>query len=120
VVFRLTSGEREALITNLEEDEVEEKAFPELYYKRWTVETKYNQVKQKMEQENFSGRLVDNVKQNFHAMMTTPNEAVELIVFSGHGYFLRQVPAILPRVYRPQARCARTSPSPIPLRSRPL
>jgi hypothetical protein len=30
-------------------------------------------MKQKMELENFSGRLVDNVKQDFHAMMTTPN-----------------------------------------------
>jgi hypothetical protein len=37
------------------------------------VETKYNQVKQKMELENFSGRLVDNIKQDFYAMMTASN-----------------------------------------------
>jgi hypothetical protein len=73
IVFRLASGEREALITNLGEDEMEEDAFPELYYKRWPVETKYNQVKQKMVLENFSGRLVDNIKQDFYAMMTAPN-----------------------------------------------
>jgi IS4 transposase len=48
-VFRLKSGEREALITNLDEAEVEDAAFPALYYKRWSVETKYKQVKQKLE-----------------------------------------------------------------------
>jgi hypothetical protein len=73
VVFRLGNGEREALITNLEEAEMETAAFPELYYKRWPIETKYNQVKQKMELENFSGRLVDHIKQDFYAMMTVSN-----------------------------------------------
>jgi hypothetical protein len=37
------------------------------------VETKYNQLKQKFEPENFSGRLVDTIKQNFYAMMTVSN-----------------------------------------------
>jgi hypothetical protein len=73
VVFRLKSGERETLITNLEEGEMEAAAFPELYYKRWPIETKYNQLKQKMELENFSGRLADNIKQDFYAMMTISN-----------------------------------------------
>jgi hypothetical protein len=73
IVFTLSNGEREALITNLEEGEVEEAAFPELYNKRWPIETKYNQVKQKLELENFSGRLVDNIKQDFYAMMTVAN-----------------------------------------------
>ncbi|MDR0377289.1 MAG: hypothetical protein LBH70_05795, partial [Spirochaetaceae bacterium] len=71
--FRLKSGEQEALTANPWEDEMEEAAFPELYYKRQPVETKYNQVKQKMELENFSGRLVDNIKQDFYAMMTVSN-----------------------------------------------
>jgi hypothetical protein len=73
VVFPLKSGEREALITNLEEGEMEEEAFPELYYKRWPIETKYDQVKQKLELENFSGRLVDNIKRDFYAIMTVSN-----------------------------------------------
>jgi hypothetical protein len=49
---------------------MEEGAFPELYYRRWPVETKYNRVKQKMELENFSSRLADNIKQDFYSMMT--------------------------------------------------
>jgi hypothetical protein len=73
IVFRLANGEREALITNLEEGEMESALFPELYYKRWPVETKYNQVKRKLELENFSGRLADNIKQDFYAMMTVSN-----------------------------------------------
>jgi hypothetical protein len=73
LVFRFASGEREALTTNLEEDEVEEDAPPKLYCKRCPVETKYNQARQKMDLENFSGRLAGNVKQDFHAMTTAPD-----------------------------------------------
>jgi hypothetical protein len=73
VVFRLKSGKREALITNLEEGEMESAVFSERYYKRWPLETKYSQIKQKFELENFSGRLADNIKQDFYAMMTATN-----------------------------------------------
>jgi hypothetical protein len=73
LAFTLAGGGREALITNLDEGEMEDGAFPELYYKRWPIETKYNQLKQKFELENFSGRLVDNIRQDFYAMMTVSN-----------------------------------------------
>jgi hypothetical protein len=73
VVFKLKHGGREMLATNLGEDEIENAAFLELYNKRWPIETKYNQIKQKLELENFSGRLVDNIKQDFYAMMTVSN-----------------------------------------------
>jgi hypothetical protein len=69
----LASGEREILITNLSRKELEYGAFKELYGKRWGIETKYKELKQKLETENFSGRLVDNVKQDFYAMMTVAN-----------------------------------------------
>jgi hypothetical protein len=73
IAFRVKSGEREALATNMEEGEMEAAAFLELYYKRWPTETKYNQLKQKFELESFSGRLADNIRQDFHAMMTASN-----------------------------------------------
>jgi IS4 transposase len=44
----------------VEEREIEVAAFAKLYYKRWPIETKYNRLKQKMELENFGGRLVDS------------------------------------------------------------
>jgi hypothetical protein len=59
----LSTGELEILITNISETEIEYDAFKELYHKRWGIETKYRELKQKLETENFSGRLVDNVKE---------------------------------------------------------
>jgi len=75
----LAGGELEILITNLSEAEMEYGAFGELYHKRWGIETKYKELKQKLETENFSGRLVDNVKQDFYAMMTVANMAASCV-----------------------------------------
>jgi hypothetical protein len=61
------------MITNLEEGEVKDAGFPDLYYKRWPVETRYRQLKQKFEPGNFSGRLVDTIKQDFYATVTVAN-----------------------------------------------
>jgi len=69
----LSSGEEEILITNLTEEEMEYEVFKKLYNMRWGIETKYQQLKQRLEMENFSGKLVDNVKQDFYAMMTVTN-----------------------------------------------
>jgi hypothetical protein len=52
---------------------MEEAAFPRLCCERWPIETKCNQLKQKFELGNLSVRLVDAVKQDFHAMMTASN-----------------------------------------------
>jgi hypothetical protein len=65
IQLRLKSGERETLVTNLGEDQLDYEAFTELYHMRWGIGTKYQTVKQKLKLENFSGRLVDNVKQGF-------------------------------------------------------
>jgi hypothetical protein len=69
----LSSGETETLITNVGEERIEYEAFKELYHKRWGIETKYKTVKQRMDLENFSGRLADSIKQDFYAMMTVSN-----------------------------------------------
>jgi IS4 transposase len=61
----LSTGETETLITNLAKTEIEYGALGELYHKRWGIETKYKELKQKLERENFCGRLVENVKQDF-------------------------------------------------------
>ena len=57
---------------------MEYEAFGELYHQKWGIETKYKELKQKLETENFSGRLVDNVKQDFYAMMTIANMLASL------------------------------------------
>ena len=53
----MSTSEEETLLTNLPESEVEHEAFAELYAKRWSIETKYGELKRKLETENFSGRL---------------------------------------------------------------
>jgi hypothetical protein len=73
IKFTLSTGEEETLITNLTEGEMGTEVFPELYHQRWKIETKYDQVKKKLEIENFSGRLEDNIKQDFYGMMTVAN-----------------------------------------------
>ena len=77
--FRLDGGEEETLITDLKESSIGIKAFKALYFKRWPIETKYDQVKNKLEIENFSGRLVDNIRQDFYATMVLTNLATDFI-----------------------------------------
>jgi hypothetical protein len=73
--FDLDSGETEMLITNLFSRELEEEDFKELYFKRWTVETKYDELKNKLAIENFSGRTETAVRQDFYAAMYLSNLA---------------------------------------------
>jgi hypothetical protein len=78
IKFRLSSGETETLISSLMDRKHTVKGFKALYFKRWPVETKYDEIKKKLEVENFSGRLVDNIRQDFYAAMTIDNIATEL------------------------------------------
>jgi hypothetical protein len=73
VKFELPSGETETLVTNLFELAVEE--FPELYFKRWPVETKYDVVKNKLALENFTGYSKNVILQDFWATMYLSNLA---------------------------------------------
>ena len=77
--FRLSSGEEETLITSLHEKKHSLKTFKRLYFKRWPIETKYDQMKNKLEIENFSGRLVDNIRQDFYAAMVITNLASDMV-----------------------------------------
>ena len=77
--FRLPGGEEETLITDIQDRKHGMKAFKQLYFLRWPVETKYDQVKNKLEIENFSGRLVDNIRQDFFATMVMTNLVTDLV-----------------------------------------
>jgi hypothetical protein len=70
VKFRLGGGERETLISSLTEKRHSIGGFKARYFKRWPIERKYDEVKQKREVENFSGILADNIRQDFYAAMT--------------------------------------------------
>jgi len=71
--FRLEGGEEETILTDIQETKYGINAFKALYFKRWPIETKYNQIKKRLEIENFSGRLVDNIRQDFYATMVLTN-----------------------------------------------
>jgi hypothetical protein len=73
IKFTLPSGEEETLITDLMDKRMGVKAFKGLYFKRWPIETKYDEIKNKLEVENFSGRTFNAVMQDFFITMCMSN-----------------------------------------------
>ena len=61
------------------------KSFKALYFKRWPIETKYDMLKKKLEIENFSGKLVDNIRQDFYATLILTNIAAEFFKEAQQG-----------------------------------
>jgi len=47
--------------------------FKKLYNLRWGIETYYDKLKNKMKAETFSGRTVENIKQEFYALILFSN-----------------------------------------------
>jgi len=67
-------GEVEVLITNLmDEQAMPASEFKELYHLRWGAEENYKRLKQWVEIENFSGKSVLSVKQDFYAKVFATN-----------------------------------------------
>jgi len=73
IKFTLPSGEEETLITDITDKRMGLPAFKALYFKRWPIETKYDEVKNKLEVENFSGRTVNAIMQDFFITMYMSN-----------------------------------------------
>jgi hypothetical protein len=73
IKFKLNSGEEETLITNLNKDELTFEEAKELYFKRWDIETKFDQLKNKLQIENFSGEKPLIVEQDFYASVLISN-----------------------------------------------
>lgn len=74
VKFDLPSGEKETLITNLDNSTSFEEC-KALYFKRWGIETNYDDLKNKFEIENFSGDSVRVIEQDFFATLLLSNIA---------------------------------------------
>jgi hypothetical protein len=72
----LESGESEILITNLlDQDAYPTECFGDLYHYRWPVEEDDNHMKHRLEIENFTGKSVLSVYQDFYAKVLTKNLA---------------------------------------------
>jgi hypothetical protein len=73
IKFTLPSGEEETLITDITDKRMGIPAFKVLYFKRWPIETKYDEIKNKLAVENFSGRTVNAIMQDFFIAMYMSN-----------------------------------------------
>jgi hypothetical protein len=70
----LESGETEILVTSLlNKDRYPHRLFADLYHWRWPVEEDYKLMKYRIEIENFSGKTVHSVYQDFHAKVLSKN-----------------------------------------------
>lgn len=69
----LSTGEIEYLATSLSADFLSADEAEKLYRLRWGIETKYDHIKNTLELENFSGRTVNSVYQDFYATATLAN-----------------------------------------------
>jgi len=77
---KLDTGESEILITSLLNTKKHpHEQFSELYHLRWPVEEDYKTMKQWIEIENFSGKSVLSVYQDFHAKVFAKNLISALI-----------------------------------------
>jgi len=76
----LPTGETEVLITSLiERKKYPSEIFGDLYHHRWPVEEDYKVMKSRIQIENFSGKTVHSVYQDFYAKIFTKNFAAILI-----------------------------------------
>jgi hypothetical protein len=71
----LDSGEEETLITNLSSDELNYEEAKELYFKRWGIETNFDELKNRLQLENFSGEKPLIIEQDFYASLFVSNMA---------------------------------------------
>lgn len=71
--FMLTSDKEEILITDLFNKNFTVDVLKELYFMRWGIETKFNDLKNRLEVENFSGTTKIAIEQDFYATMYLSN-----------------------------------------------
>jgi len=71
--FYLSSGEEETLMTDITDKHLGVEDFKKLYFLRWGIETKFDEIKNKLQVENFSGRTNKAVIQDFYISMFIAN-----------------------------------------------
>ena len=75
----LSSGEIEVLVTSLlNKSDFPHSIFQALYHHRWPIEEDYQVIKSRLEVENWNGKSVTAVYQEFHATVFTKNHTAIL------------------------------------------
>jgi len=75
IKFDLDSDITEILVTNIFDENFTVADFKVLYYKRWGIEVKYNELKSKLQIENFTGETVVAIEQDFYVTVYLSNMA---------------------------------------------
>jgi len=75
VKFALDNGTEEVLVTNVFDKSFTLDDFKVLYFKRWGLEVKYDELKQRLQLENFDGVKEIAVMQDFYATIFLANMA---------------------------------------------
>lgn len=66
--IELADGEVEVLVTSLiNQKKYPRKLFKALYYKRWNIETYFQTLKSRLSIDNFSGKSVESIYQDFYS-----------------------------------------------------
>jgi hypothetical protein len=78
VKIKLSTGEIEHLLTNIENSTMSPKEIGALYYKRWGIELAYDVIKNKLNIENISGKSRLIIEQDFYAQMLLFNMVEDL------------------------------------------
>lgn len=73
IKFTLPSGVEEILITNLYGAEYTTEELKELYFFRWGIESKYDEIKNRLSIENFTGKKPGTIIQDFYATLLFAN-----------------------------------------------
>lgn len=76
--FSLENGTEEYLVTNLIPEQLAESHFKLLYSLRWGIESKYRELKNRLEIENFNSLKPTCIKQEFYVAMFLSNVAAIL------------------------------------------
>lgn len=71
--FTLEDGSVEYLVTNLMPSQMEGMKFQELYYLRWGIESKYRELKDRLEIENYNGLKPVCIQQEFFTSVFLSN-----------------------------------------------
>lgn len=69
----LCTGETEYLVTNILNPELTPEMFKELYHKRWKIESKYYEIKEHWELEQFNGSTSRSIEQEFYITLIKSN-----------------------------------------------
>jgi hypothetical protein len=69
----ISDTEEEVLLTSILDENITPGDFKKLYFIRWKLETKYDELKNKLQIENFTGTSKETIEQDFYASIYLSN-----------------------------------------------